>query len=249
MLRVIEATSQSLRLTCMILAPDRRSKMSKRDGRTPATTLEEFRDQGIPCARGAHHDLALLGWSHVIGRSSPPKQDRKRPLDLGECRQGGAPYSTREASRLHSRGSRLCRTPMRLAPRIEPFLARCGPARQCRRAAYVDRCGRQSQGTLPHARGDAEQQTAFYFRPPTELRFVRPAKLGTAEARISVCVLIKRNAVAGGVRPRRSLEGTLSRLAAEMDSARGHGPANTGNRNQGKTESPPDLQVSAPLLV
>src|SRR5712692_627371 len=103
----------------MILAQDR-SKMSKRHG---ATTVEEFRDQGILPEALANY-LARLGWSHG-DQEIFSRQELIELFDVKDVASSGAVFDRTKLEWLNQETMKRM-DDRRLAEVCEPFVARAG---------------------------------------------------------------------------------------------------------------------------
>ena len=222
----------------LILAPDR-SKMSKRHG---ATTVEEFRDQGIPREALINY-LARLGWSHGDREILSPEEIAAH-FDLAHVGKAGAVFDREKLLWLSLEWIKVM-PPERLAAELEPFLARAGlpvPADRSYVARVADSLRERS-----HTLVEMAEQAAFYFRPPPAYDSQATAKFWTAEAPHRYAVLIKRMQSQEAF-DAASLEGLYRGLAAEMGLKLVDLAQLTRIAITGKTESPPIFQVAA-LLV
>ena len=221
----------------LILAPDR-SKMSKRHG---ATTVEEFRDQGIPREAIVNY-LVRLGWSHGDQEILSPEEIAAH-FDLAHVGKAGAVFDREKLLWLSLEWIKR-KPPERLAAELEPFLARAGlpvPADRAHLARIADSLKERS-----HTFVEMAEQAAFYFRPPPAYDPQATAKFWTAEAPHRYAVLIKR-IQAQEAFDAASLEGLYRGLAAEMGLKLVDLAQLTRIAITGKTESPPIFQVAALL--
>jgi glutamyl-tRNA synthetase len=221
----------------MILAPDR-SKMSKRHG---ATTVEEFRDQGILREAMVNY-LARLGWSHGDQEILSPEEIVAH-FDLGHVGKAGAVFD-REKLLWLSHQWIMTVPPERLATELEPFLVRAGlpvPGDRARLARIADSLKERSRTLVEMA-----EQGAFYFRAPAAYDPQATAKFWTPEAPHRYAVLIKRIQAQESFDPE-SLEALYRGLAAEMGLKLVDLAQLTRIALTGKTASPPIFQVAALL--
>jgi glutamyl-tRNA synthetase len=225
----------------MILAPDR-SKMSKRHG---ATTVEEFRDQGI-LPEALVNYVARLGWSHGDEEIFSPN-DIVEHFALAQVGKAGAVFD-REKLLWVSHEWIKAATPERLAEALAPFLARAlGTAAS---AALVDRAPLKAIAATLTERSrtlvEMAEQAFFYFRPPAGYDPQATAKFWGPEAPQRYAVLIKR-IEAQEAFDTESLEGLYRGLAAEMGLKLVDLAQLTRLAITGKTASPPIFQVAAIL--
>ncbi len=221
----------------MILAPDR-SKMSKRHG---ATTVEEFRDQGI-LPEALVNYLARLGWSHGDQEILSPK-DIVEHFALAQVGKAGAVFD-REKLLWVSLEWIKAAAPERLAEALAPFLARelgAVPVDPARLAAIADSLRERSRTLVEMA-----ELAAFYFRPPAAYDPQSMAKYWGPEAPQRYAVLIKRIGAQEAFDPE-SLEGLYRGLASEMGLKLVDLAQLTRIAITGKTASPPIFQVAALL--
>jgi glutamyl-tRNA synthetase len=221
----------------MILAPDR-SKMSKRHG---ATTVEEFRDQGI-LPEALVNYLARLGWSHGDQEIFSREQIVEH-FALDQVGKAGAVFD-REKLLWVSLEWIKAAAPERLAEALAPFLARAlgaVPVEPARLAAIAASLKERSRTLVEMA-----EQAAFYFRPPAAYDPQATAKFWGPEAPHRYAVLIKR-IEAQEAFDTESLEGLYRGLAAEMGLKLVDLAQLTRIAITGKTASPPIFQVAAIL--
>ncbi len=221
----------------MILAPDR-SKMSKRHG---ATTVEEFRDQGI-LPEALVNYLARLGWSHG-DQEILSREEIVEHFSLEHVGKAGAVFD-REKLLWVSHQWIQSAAPERLAAALVPFLARVvGPS-----AAAADRArlARIAASLKERARTLVEmaEQAAFYFEPPATYDRQATSKFWGPEAPPRYNVLIKRIEAQEAFDPE-SLEGLYRGLAAEMGLKLVDLAQLTRIALTGKAASPPVFQVAA----
>jgi len=221
----------------MILAPDR-SKMSKRHG---ATTVEEFRDQGI-LPEALVNYLARLGWSHG-DQEILSREEIVEHFSLEHVGKAGAVFD-REKLLWVSHQWIQSAAPERLAAALVPFLARVvGPS-----AAAADRArlARIAASLKERARTLVEmaEQAAFYFEPPATYDRQATSKCWGPEAPPRYNVLIKRIEAQEAFDPE-SLEGLYRGLAAEMGLKLVDLAQLTRIALTGKAASPPVFQVAA----
>ena len=221
----------------MILAPDR-SKMSKRHG---ATTVEEFRDQGI-LPEALVNYLARLGWSHG-DQEILSREEIVEHFSLEHVGKAGAVFD-REKLLWVSHQWIQSAAPERLAAALVPFLARVvGPS-----AAAADRLrlAKIAASLKERARTLVEmaEQAAFYFEPPATYDRQATSKFWGPEAPPRYNVLIKRIEAQQAFDPE-SLEGLYRGLAAEMGLKLVDLAQLTRIALTGKAASPPVFQVAA----
>jgi glutamyl-tRNA synthetase len=221
----------------MILAPDR-SKMSKRHG---ATTVEEFRDQGILPEAMVNY-LVRLGWSHGDQEIFSPAEIAEH-FDLTHVGKAGAVFD-REKLLWVSLEWIKASPPERLAAMLAPFLERAGyrgPFEPARLAGIALSLKERS-----HTLVDMVEQAAFYFRAPAAYDPQATAKFWVPEAPQRYAALIKRVEVQEAF-DAVSLEGLYRGLAAEMELKLVDLAQLTRIALTGKTASPPIFQVAAIL--
>jgi len=221
----------------MILAPDR-SKMSKRHG---ATTVEEFRDQGI-LPEALVNYLARLGWSHG-DQEILSREEIVEHFSLEHVGKAGAVFD-REKLLWVSHQWIQSAAPERLAAALVPFLARVvGPS-----AAAADRArlAKIAASLKERARTLVEmaEQAAFYFEPPATYDREATSKFWGPGAPQRYNVLIKRIEAQEAFDPE-SLEGLYRGLAAEMGLKLVDLAQLTRIALTGKAASPPVFQVAA----
>ncbi len=221
----------------MILAPDR-SKMSKRHG---ATTVEEFRDQGI-LPEALVNYLARLGWSHG-DQEILSREEIVEHFSLEHVGKAGAVFD-REKLLWVSHQWIQSAAPERLAAALVPFLARVvGPA-----AAAADRARLATIAASLKERArtlvEMAEQAAFYFEPPATYDRQATSKFWGPEAPQRYNVLIKRIEAQEAFDPE-SLEGLYRGLAAEMGLKLVDLAQLTRIALTGKAASPPVFQVAA----
>jgi glutamyl-tRNA synthetase len=225
----------------MILAPDR-GKMSKRHG---ATTVEEFREQGI-LPEALVNYLARLGWSHGDQEIFSREQIVEH-FALDQVGKAGAVFD-REKLLWVSLEWIKAAAPERLAEALAPFLARAlGTAAS---EALVDRAPLKAIAATLTERSrtlvEMAEQASFYFRPPAAYDPQATAKFWGPEAPQRYAVLIKR-IEAQEAFDTESLEGLYRGLAAEMGLKLVDLAQLTRLAITGKTASPPIFQVAAIL--
>ncbi|HEV2056610.1 MAG TPA: glutamate--tRNA ligase [Methylomirabilota bacterium] len=221
----------------MILAPDR-SKMSKRHG---ATTIEEFRDQGI-LPEALVNYLARLGWSHGDQEIFSREQIVEH-FALAQVGKAGAVFD-REKLLWVSHEWIMAAAPECLAGALAPFFARAlgaAPVDPARLAAIAASLKERSRTLVEMA-----EQAAFYFRPPAAYDPQATAKFWGPEAPQRYAVLIKRIGAQEAFDPE-SLEGLYRGLASEMELKLVDLAQLTRIAITGKTASPPVFQVAALL--
>jgi glutamyl-tRNA synthetase len=225
----------------MILAPDR-SKMSKRHG---ATTVEEFRDQGI-LPEALVNYLARLGWSHGDQEIFSREQITEY-FALDQVGKAGAVFD-REKLLWVSHEWIKAAAPERLGEVLAPFLARgmgtasdAPPVDPARLAAIAESLKERAPTLVEMA-----EQASFYFRPPAAYDPRATAKFWGPEAPQRYAVLIKR-IEAQEAFDTESLEGLYRGLAAEMGLKLVDLAQLTRLAITGKTASPPVFQVAAIL--
>jgi glutamyl-tRNA synthetase len=226
----------------MILAPDR-SKMSKRHG---ATTIEEFRDQGI-LPEALVNYLARLGWSHGDQEILSPG-DIAEHFALEQVGKAGAVFD-REKLLWVSHQWIMAAAPERLASALMPLLSRAlGSAApgstqaDAARLAAIAASLKERSRTLVEMAG----QAAMYFRAPAAYEPEATAKFWGPEAAYRYGVLIKRIGAQEAFDPE-SLEGLYRGLAAEMGLKLVDLAQLTRVAITGKLASPPVFQVAALL--
>jgi glutamyl-tRNA synthetase len=221
----------------MILAPDR-SKMSKRHG---ATTVEEFRDQGI-LPEALVNYLARLGWSHG-DQEILSREEIVEHFSLEHVGKAGAVFD-REKLLWVSHQWIQSAAPERLAAALVPFLARAvGPsaaAADRARLAKIAASLKERSRTLV----EMAEQAAFYFEPPATYDRQATSKFWGPEAPQRYNVLIKRIEAQEAFDPE-SLEGLYRGLAAEMGLKLVDLAQLTRIALTGKAASPPVFQVAA----
>ena len=221
----------------MILAADR-SKMSKRHG---ATTVEEFRDQGI-LPEALVNYLARLGWSHGDQEIFSPA-DIVEHFDLSHVGKAGAIFDREKLLWLSLEWIKVA-APERLASLWPPFLERAGypaatdPVRLARIA--------ESLKERSHTLVEMVEQAAFYFRPPAAYDPQATAKFWGPEAPRRYNALIKRIEVQEAF-DAQSLEGLYRGLAAEMGLKLVDLAQLTRIALTGRAASPPIFQVASIL--
>jgi glutamyl-tRNA synthetase len=221
----------------MILAPDR-SKMSKRHG---ATTVEEFRDQGI-LPEALVNYIVRLGWSHGDQEIFSREQIVEH-FGLDQVGKAGAVFD-REKLLWVSLEWIKAAAPERLAEALAPFLSRAlgaVPVDPARLAAIAASLKERSRTLVEMA-----EQASFYFRPPAAYDPQATAKFWGPEAPHRYGVLIKRLHAQEPFDPE-SLEGLYRGLAAEMGLKLVDLAQLTRLAITGKTASPPVFQVAALL--
>jgi glutamyl-tRNA synthetase len=221
----------------MILAPDR-SKMSKRHG---ATTVEEFRDQGI-LPEALVNYLARLGWSHG-DQEILSREEIVEHFSLEHVGKAGAVFD-REKLLWVSHQWIQSAAPERLAAALVPFLARVvGPS-----AAAADRARLATIAASLKERArtlvEMAEQAVFYFEPPATYDRQATSKFWGPEAPPRYNVLIKRIEAQEAFDPE-SLEGLYRGLAAEMGLKLVDLAQLTRIALTGKAASPPVFQVAA----
>ena len=221
----------------MILAPDR-SKMSKRHG---ATTVEEFRDQGI-LPEALVNYLVRLGWSHG-DQEILSREEIVEHFSLEHVGKAGAVFD-REKLLWVSHQWIQSAAPERLAAALVPFLARVvGPS-----AAAADRARLATIAASLKERArtlvEMAEQAAFYFEPPATYDRQATSKFWGPEAPPRYNVLIKRIEAQEAFDPE-SLEGLYRGLAAEMGLKLVDLAQLTRIALTGKAASPPVFQVAA----
>jgi len=221
----------------MILAPDR-SKMSKRHG---ATTVEEFRDQGI-LPEALVNYLARLGWSHG-DQEILSREEIVEHFSLEHVGKAGAVFD-REKLLWVSHQWIQSAAPERLAAALVPFLARVvglsAAAADRARLAKIAASLKERARTLV----EMAEQAAFYFEPPATYDRQATSKFWGPEAPQRYNVLIKRIEAQEAFDPE-SLEGLYRGLAAEMGLKLVDLAQLTRIALTGKAASPPVFQVAA----
>ncbi len=223
----------------MILAPDR-SKMSKRHG---ATTVEEFRDQGI-LPEALVNYLARLGWSYG-DQEILSREEIALHFSLEHVGKAGAVFD-REKLLWVSHQWIQAAAPERLAAALAPFLPRVVapapvPADRAHLAAIALSLKERAR-TLVEMAG----QSAIYFIPPASFDPQATAKFWGPEAPQRYTVLLKRIEAQEAFDPE-SLEGLFRGLAAEMGLKLVDLAQLTRIALTGKAASPPVFQVAALL--
>ncbi len=221
----------------MILAADR-SKMSKRHG---ATTVEEFRDQGILPETLVNY-LARLGWSHGDQEIFSPAEIAEH-FDLEHVGRAGAVFDRDKLLWLSLEWIKASPA-QRLAALLPPFIERAGyPATTD--AARLARIAESLQ-ERSHTLVEMVEQAAFYFRAPTAYDPQATAKFWGPEAPARYAALIKRIEVQEAF-DTEGLEGLYRGLAAEMGLKLVDLAQLTRIALTGKAASPPIFQVAAIL--
>jgi glutamyl-tRNA synthetase len=223
----------------MILAPDR-SKMSKRHG---ATTVEEFRDQGI-LPEALVNYVARLGWSYG-NQEILSREEIVEHFSLEHVGKAGAVFD-REKLLWVSHQWIQAAAPERLAAALVPFLARVvGPpaaAADRTRLATIAASLKERARTLV----EMAEQSAIYFTPPATYDPQATAKFWGPGAPQRYSVLIKRIEVQEAYGPE-SLESLYRGLADEMGLKLVDLAQLTRIALTGKAASPPIFQVAALL--
>ena len=221
----------------MILASDR-SKMSKRHG---ATTIEEFRDQGI-LPEALVNYLVRLGWSHGDQEIFSPAEIATH-FDLEHVGKAGAVFDREKLLWLSLEWIKAT-PPERLAALLPPFLERAGymVTADVRRLARIAESLKERSHTLV----EMVEQAGFYFRPPAAYDPQAMAKFWGPEAPARYAALIKR-IEAQEAFDTESLEALYRGLAAEMSLKLVDLAQLTRMALTGKTASPPIFQVAAIL--
>ena len=216
----------------MILALDR-SKMSKRHG---ATTVEEFRDQGI-LPEALVNYLARLGWSHGDQEILSPG-DIALHFSLEHVGKAGAVFDREKLLWLSQEWIKAA-APQRLAAALAPFVdVPVDPARLAPIAASL----RERARTLV----EMAAQAAFYFTPPAAYDPQAAARFWGPEAPQRYGVLRRRIDAQEAFDPE-SLEGLYRGLACEMGLQLVDLAQITRLALTGKSASPPVFQVAALL--
>jgi len=221
----------------MILASDR-SKMSKRHG---ATTVEEFRDQGI-LPEALVNYLVRLGWSHGDQEIFSPAQIAEH-FDLEHVGKAGAVFDREKLLWLSLEWIKAS-PPERLAAVLPPFIERAGypvTTDTARLANIAD-----SLKERAHTLVEMVERAAFYFRAPTTYDPQATAKFWGSEAPSRYAALIKR-IEAQEAFDTESLEGLYRGLAAEMTLKLVDLAQLTRIALTGQAASPPIFQVAAIL--
>jgi glutamyl-tRNA synthetase len=221
----------------MILAADR-SKMSKRHG---ATTVEEFRDQGILPETLVNY-LVRLGWSHGDQEIFSPAEISTH-FDLEHVGKAGAIFDREKLLWLSLEWIKAT-PPERLAALLPPFLERAGyvVTADLRRLARIAESLKERAHTLV----EMVEQASFYFRSPAAYEPPAIAKFWGPEAPARYAALIKR-IEAQEAFDTESLEALYRGLAAEMGLKLVDLAQLTRIALTGKTASPPIFQVAAIL--
>jgi len=221
----------------MILAADR-SKMSKRHG---ATTIEEFRDQGI-LPEALVNYLVRLGWSHGDQEIFSPAEISTH-FDLEHVGKAGAIFDREKLLWLSLEWIKAT-PPERLAALLPPFIELAGyPA-----TADAGRLARiaESLKERAHTLVEMVEQASFYFGSPAAYDPQAIAKFWGPEAPARYAALIKRIEAQEAFDPE-SLEALYRGLAAEMGLKLVDLAQLTRIALTGKTASPPIFQVAAIL--
>src|SRR5215831_3599707 len=221
----------------MILAADR-SKMSKRHG---ATTVEEFRDQGILPGTLVNY-LARLGWSHGDQEIFTPAEIAER-FDLAHVGKAGAIFDREKLLWLSLEWIKAT-PPEQLAALLPPFIERAGyPATmEAERLARIAQTLQERSHTLV----DMVEQAAFYFQAPASYDPQATAKFWGPEAASRYAALIKRIEVQVAF-DAESLEGLYRGLTSEMGLKLVDLAQLTRIALTGKAASPPIFQVAGIL--
>jgi glutamyl-tRNA synthetase len=221
----------------MILASDR-SKMSKRHG---ATTIEEFRDQGI-LPEALVNYLVRLGWSHGDQEIFSPAEIATH-FDLEHVGKAGAVFDREKLLWLSLEWIKAA-PPERLAALLPPFIESAGYAA----TADASRLARiaESLKERAHTLVEMVEQAGFYFRPPAAYDPQAMAKFWGPEAPARYAALIKR-IEAQEAFDTESLEALYRGLTAEMSLKLVDLAQLTRIALTGKTASPPIFQVAAIL--
>ena len=221
----------------MILAADR-SKMSKRHG---ATTVEEFRDQGI-LPEALVNYLARLGWSHGDKEIFSPAEIAIH-FDLEHVGKAGAVFDREKLNWISLEWIKAS-PPARLAALLPPFLERAGYSAP-HNAARLTRIAQTLQ-ERSHTLVEMAEQAAFYFQAPSTYDPQATARFWGPEAPARYAALIKRHQAQEAFDPE-SLEGLYRGLAAEMGLKLVDLAQLTRLALTGKAASPPIFQVAAIL--
>ena len=167
----------------MILGSDK-SRLSKRHG---ATSIQAFRDAGIPAEAMVNY-LARLGWSH----GDQEIFTRGELVALFDIKDVGASGAVFDVTKLEWLSQHYLKhlPASELAVGLQPFLAARGIE-----VAADDRLARIAQTLKERAKtlGDLAEQARFYFEAPTSYDVQAAAKLFTAEgagrlARLAECL-------------------------------------------------------------
>src|SRR5882724_6548553 len=167
----------------MILGTDR-SRLSKRHG---ATSVQAFRDEGIPADAMVNY-LARLGWSHgdqeIFSRAQLVEL-----FDIKDVASSGAVF---DAAKLEWLSQQYLKTMngARLAELAEPFVRAAGLAPPTDRARFVAMLDtlRERAKTLV----ELVEQGRFYFEPPAAYEPKAAQKLLTVEGARRLGLLIER---------------------------------------------------------
>jgi len=221
----------------MILAADR-SKMSKRHG---ATTVEEFRDQGVLPGTLVNY-LARLGWSHGDQEIFTPTEIAER-FDLEHVGKAGAVFDREKLLWLSLEWIKAT-PPEQLAALLPPFIERAGyPATMdAARLAPIAQTLQERSHTLV----EMVEQAAFYFQAPVSYEAAATSKFWGPEAPARYAALIKRIEVQAAF-DAESLEGLYRGLTSEMGLKLVDLAQLTRIALTGKAASPPIFQVAAIL--
>ncbi|HTY77106.1 MAG TPA: glutamate--tRNA ligase [Candidatus Bathyarchaeia archaeon] len=222
----------------MILAADR-SKMSKRHG---ATTVEEFRDQGILPEAMVNY-LARLGWSHGDKEIFSPAEIAAH-FSLEHVGKAGAVFDREKLNWIALEWIKAT-PPARLAALLPPFLERAGYPAATMEATRLEKIAQTLQ-ERSHTLVEMAEQAVFYFRAPAAYDPQATARFWGPEAPARYAALIKRHQVQEAFDPE-SLEALYRGLAAEMSLKLVDLAQLTRLALTGKAASPPIFQVAAIL--
>jgi glutamyl-tRNA synthetase len=221
----------------MILGADK-SRLSKRHG---ATSVQAYRDQGIP-AEALVNYLARLGWSHG-DQEVFTRDELIRYFDIAHVGKAGAVFDQAKLEWLSHHW--IKQTPAReLAEEVAPFLDRQGlPV-----PGDLDWLARVVETLKERARTLVEmaEQSAFYLQGPTAYDPQATAKFWTAAAAGRYAVLIRRLETQDLSEPA-ALEAFYRGLAAEMGLKLVDLAQLTRIALTGKAASPPIFEVMSIL--
>jgi glutamyl-tRNA synthetase len=221
----------------MILGADK-SRLSKRHG---ATSVQAFRDAGIPAEAMVNH-LARLGWSHG-DQEVFSREELIRDFELAHVGKAGAVFDYPKLEWLSHHWLR--RMPSdQVAADLRPFLAQAGlpvPADLGWLARVVDTLKERAK-TLK----EMAEQARFYLKPPDSYDPQAAARFWTPGARERYALLIRRLEAHPTMDPG-SLEMLYRGIAAEAQVKLVDLAQLTRIAVTGKTASPPIFEVIAIL--
>ena len=192
----------------LILGPDKR-RLSKRTG---ATSVEEFRAQGI-LPEAFYNFLALLGWSPGDGRELMTRDELRRRLLARPRQQRRRRLRPREAA-VDERAIPV-EAARGGAHRAREAVRRGGRPRRARRLAAVRRGRRPAADSRPHARRARRAAAAILHRRAHLRRSGEPQVLADTRARRAARRARATRWAALGEWKKDRLEETLRALAAE----------------------------------